>query len=99
MPRKEINAPTERIMNILDDIATLEDYCREIESIIGEKYPDDLSSFPRRPSLEYVIAERARQSLTLEQTRRRREYARRFRSLAKDHNVDALSMKDLKENL
>lgn len=97
MPRKEANAPTERIMRILDDISTLEDYCREMEEKVIELLPDKLHLFPQRPSLEYVISERARQSLTLEQTRARREYARRVRQLGSDHNIaDVISMKDIK---
>jgi hypothetical protein len=97
MPRKEANAPTERIINILDDVASLEDYCREVDELIAQRYPDDLHLFPRRPSMDHVIAERVRQSLTLEQTRRRRAWARKVSSLGKDHDVDALTMQDIEE--
>lgn len=95
MPRQEANAPTERILRILDDVATLEDYCRVVEAKLIELLPEQLHLFPARPTLESVIEERARQSITLEQTRNRRAYARRVRQLGKDHEQDVTSIKDL----
>lgn len=99
MPRKEVNAPTERIIKILDDIGSLESYCDVMEAKILELFPEHLEKFPRRPSMEAVISERARQSITLEQTRSRRQYMRKIRNLALDHGSSALTLKDLKEQL
>ena len=97
MPQRESNAPTERIMRILDDVAELEDYCRVVEDLILSNFPDQVHLFPARPVLENVISEKARQSLMLEQTRRKREYARRVAQLGRDHSIDhAISMKDIK---
>jgi hypothetical protein len=98
MPRKESNAPTERILRILDDVGTLEDYCRQVEETIIQHFPDQLRLFPQRPSLEAVIQERMRQSITLEQTRTRRAYMQRVRSLGKDYSLtNALTMKDIED--
>lgn len=99
MPRKEANAPTERIIRILDDVESLEAYCAEMEAKIIELVPDKIHLFPPRPSLEAVIQERARQSLMLQNTRSRRYYARKVRQLGQDHDVEAISFKDIEEAL
>lgn len=100
MPRKEANAPTERILRILDDVGTLEDYCRQVDALLVQHFPDQLHLFPSRPPLEAVVQERVRQSITLEQTRARRAYMQRVRSLGKDYSIsNAMTMKDIEDAL
>lgn len=85
MPRREANAPTERIIRILDDVQLLEDYCDVVDRLLAEHCEAVFHLFPSRPSLEAVLQERARQTIMLEQTRAKRAYAKRKSSLAKDH--------------
>ena len=98
MPRKEANAPTERIIRILDDVSTLEDHVREMNELIAEHFPDSLHLFPPTPTLQHVLEERTRQGLLLNQTRAKRERARNLASLGRDHGVaDAVSISDIEK--
>lgn len=95
MPRAERNAPTLRILRILDEVDSLEVYCETLFTAIAETMPEIVSRLPPAPVMSAVIEERAYQRANGHKVRASRNHQRRLRAMAEPFKPDATSVREI----
>lgn len=96
MPRDQRNAPTDRIIRLLEEANEMEAWADHLHETLAAIHPELMSDIPAKPRLDATIEERMRQKLEYTRTIRRRNYMQRVRSASEDLGSSARSFAHIK---
>jgi hypothetical protein len=96
MSRAQINAPTDRIMRMLQEFDALESWGDHLLATLQAIAPDLLADLPAKPYLYALVEERQRQQMTHGKTLRKRKYMTQVRTASDSLGSAAGSMRQAK---